>query len=630
MLSYDVVVVGAGHAGIEAALASARLGLHTALITMQMDTIANLPCNPSIGGTAKGHLVREVDALGGQMGLAADATMIQSRILNKGKGAAVQSLRNQTDRSRYHLFAKNTLENQDNLVLLQDEVTEIQQANAEIKGVKTLLNQNIGCKSLVIAAGTYLHAKIHMGTLAYSSGPDNSRPANVLSESLKNSGIAMKRFKTGTPARVHKSSLKLEELLQQKGDELVMPFSFLTEERLENKVVCHIAYTNEKTHAIILKNIQKSAIYSGNIEGIGPRYCPSIEDKIVRFPDKERHQIFVEPCGLNTQEMYLQGMSSSLPLDVQTQMYRSIKGFENIEIIRPAYAIEYDCADPTLLRATLETKAISGLFLAGQICGTSGYEEAAAQGIVAGINAARHARAQEGIVLERSESYIGTLIDDIVTKGVLDPYRMMTSRSEHRLFLRQDNADERLTPLGRELGLVGDKRWEKYNKTLEIKNAVLKKLKNTLIKSEESKALLMACGYEETGEPQPAVRLLKRPNIRLLQLAEIWGGEDELSPWLVEKIEAEVKYEGYIHKQRQQREAGQKREKLRIPRNIEYSSLAGLRLEAREKLSNIRPDTLGQAARIPGVTPNDIDQLGIYLKVMRKKQEISEKDVENR
>ncbi len=618
---FDIIVIGAGHAGIEAALCGARLGLKTAIITMSLDMIANLPCNPSIGGTAKGHLVREIDALGGFMGIAADSTMIQSRMLNKGKGAAVQSLRNQTDRNAYHLYAKHTLESQDNLTILQDEVDSLIVENATIKGLHLKSEYCLYANSVVIACGTFLNSEIFIGNTSYSSGPDNSRSATSLSLSIQHYLPNIRRFKTGTPARVHKNTINFDKMTLQKGDSVVFPFSFMTEKLLINQSECYITHTNEETHNIIKKNIEKSAIYSGNIVGVGPRYCPSIEDKIVRFPDKERHQLFVEPCGLNTNEMYLQGMSSALPVSVQLEMYRSIQGLENVDIMRPAYAIEYDCIDPTLLKLNLETKTVQGLFLAGQINGTSGYEEAAAQGLVAGINAACYCRNAKPVIFDRSQSYIGTLVDDIVTKGVLDPYRLMTSRSEHRLSLRQDNADERLTPLGYEIGLVTENRWNKFQKEINIKNNEINRLKKCNLKPEKINSLLLDVGYAEITQSIYADKLLKRPNVSYADIVKIVGLNSDMTFMLEAKLEAEIKYEGYIKKHKDKVSGDDKRSNIVIPVQFDFTSLHGLRLEAREKLQKIQPQTLGQAARVPGVTPNDIDQLEIYLKLFRKNNE---------
>ncbi|MDL2219473.1 tRNA uridine-5-carboxymethylaminomethyl(34) synthesis enzyme MnmG [Ruminococcaceae bacterium OttesenSCG-928-O06] len=617
--SYDVAVVGGGHAGIEAAVAAARLGAKVALFTLSLDAIGNLPCNPSIGGTAKGHLVREIDALGGCMGLAADATFLQSRMLNRGKGPAVHSLRVQTDRAQYHLYAKALLEKTEGLSVIQAEVEEVLTKEGRACGVRTRLGANYAAKAVILATGTYLNGRIFIGEANYASGPDGTSAAQQLTQSLQKLGLHLRRFKTGTPARVHRRSIAFEKLERQPGDAQIIPFSFLTKGKLENKVDCYIAYTNAETHRIIQENLHRSPLYAGNIEGIGPRYCPSIEDKVVRFADKPTHQIFVEPCGLGTEEYYLQGMSSSLPLDVQVAMYRTIEGFENLEIMRPAYAIEYDCMDPIDLAPTLECMQVPGLYGAGQFNGTSGYEEAAAQGLLAGVNATRMARGEEQIVLARQQSYIGTMVDDLVTKGVSDPYRMMTSRSEYRLYLRQDNADERLTPLGRQLGLVSDKRWEVFGRMLAAKNAEIKRLENTTIKPEMAQPLLLEKGLPPLKTAVKAMELLRRPQWNYRDIASLIGPGSGVDDALAARIETETKYEGYIKRQLAQIEAVKKQEDVPIPQEFTYEGLDGLRLEAREKLGRVRPRNVGQAARVPGVSPSDIAQLTLALALHRQK-----------
>ena len=596
---YDVIVIGAGHAGIEAAHAAAVLGAKTAVFTMSLDAIGNMPCNPSIGGTAKGTLVREVDALGGVMGLAADATYLQSRMLNKGKGPAVHALRVQTDRRRYNEYMKHALEVED----------------GHVKGVVTQLHGEYTAKCVVLATGTNLGGKIFVGDAWYASGPDGMHAANALTDSLKAAGLPLRRFKTGTPARVHRRSIDFSKLECQPGDpdSELQPFSFLTDAPMHNKVECWIAYTNPETHKIILDNIQRSPLYGGMIEGVGPRYCPSIEDKVVRFSGKDRHPLFVEPCGENTEEMYLQGASSSLPEDVQNAFYHSIKGFEHLEIMRPAYAIEYDCVDPTSLEATLESKVVRGLYGAGQFNGTSGYEEAAAQGLLAGLNAARNALGLEQLVLPRHTSYLGTLVDDLVTKGVMDPYRMMTSRSEYRLTLRQDNADQRLTPIGREYGLVQDDRWAKYQHTQQILEAERRRLHETHLRTAELRAAMEEAGLAPAAEGGIAEELLRRPEISYPLVAGIIGWGEEITPMLAERLETEIKYAGYIARQDRMIREVARHEKTLIPEDFEYAALTGLTLEAREKLARIRPRNLGQAGRIPGVSPSDVAQLSIAL-----------------
>jgi len=612
---YDVIVIGAGHAGIEAAHAAATLGARTAVFTMSLDAIGNMPCNPSIGGTAKGTLVRELDALGGVMGLAADATYLQSRMLNKGKGPAVHALRVQTDRKRYHEYMKHALELTPGLAIHQAEVVSIETENGRVKGVVTQLNGEYSAKCVVIATGTNLGGKIFVGDAWYASGPDGMHAANALTDSLKAAGLPLRRFKTGTPARVHRRSIDFSKLECQPGDpdNELQPFSFMTDAPMHNKVECWIAYTNPETHRIILDNIQRSPLYGGMIEGVGPRYCPSIEDKVVRFAGKDRHPIFVEPCGENTEEMYLQGASSSLPEDVQNAFYRSIKGFENIEIMRPAYAIEYDCVDPTSLEATLESKVVRGLYGAGQFNGTSGYEEAAAQGLLAGLNAARNALGKEQLILPRHTSYLGTLVDDLVTKGVMDPYRMMTSRSEYRLTLRQDNADQRLTPIGREYGLVQDDRWAKYQHTQSILEAERRRLHETHLRTADLRTAMEAAGLAPAAEGGIAEELLRRPEISYPLLAGVIGWGEQITPMLAERLETEIKYAGYIARQDRMIRDVARHEKTLIPDDFEYSNLTGLTLEAREKLARIRPKNLGQAGRIPGVSPSDMAQLSIAL-----------------
>ena len=615
---YDVIVVGAGHAGIEAAHAAAMLGARTAVFTISLDFIGNMPCNPSIGGTAKGHLVRELDALGGLMGRAADETYLQSRMLNRGKGPAVHSLRVQTDRKRYHMVMKHLLEQTPNLYIHQAEITGVDIADGKVRGVFTNLDGYYGAKCVVIATGTSLGGRIFVGSAHYDGGPDGQHAATALTECLRAAGLPLRRFKTGTPARVHRRSIAFDRLQRQPGDpdDQLQPFSFLTRTPMHNKVECYIAYTNPETHRIIRENIGRSPLYGGLIEGVGPRYCPSIEDKVMRFADKDRHQVFVEPCGEDTEEMYLQGLSSSLPEDVQNAMYHSIVGFEKLEIMRPAYAIEYDCVDPTALAPTLECKAVQGLYGAGQFNGTSGYEEAAAQGLLAGLNAGRAALGKSQLVLGRHTSYLGTLVDDLVTKGVMDPYRMMTSRSEYRLTLRQDNADERLTPIGREYGLVTDERWAVFQRDMEVKAAELKRLEHTTVKAAELAPLCAAAGVEMGATGGPAAELLRRPGVTYALVAQVIGWGEGVTPMMAQRIETEIKYAGYIARQQRAIREVQRRETVTIPEGFDYSALQGLTLEAREKLARIRPRNLGQAGRIPGVSPADEAVLSLALRQM--------------
>lgn len=617
---YDVAVVGAGHAGIEAALAAARLGCKTAIFTINMDAVGNCPCNPSIGGTAKGHLVREIDALGGEMGKTADECFLQSRMLNRGKGPAVHSLRAQIDRRKYSSVMKHKIELQKNLDLRQAEITDIEKVDGGYN-LTTRMLAVFKCKTVIIATGTYLGGRIFVGEVSYESGPDGIFPAAFLGASLKKLGLPLRRFKTGTPARVLRSSIDFSELEVQKGDEPPQPFSYETENLGENKVECHISWTNDETKQIILENIHRSPLYAGKIEGVGPRYCPSFEDKIMRFKDKPRHQLFIEPCGLDTEEMYLQGMSSSLPEEVQLKFYHTIKGLEHCLIMRPAYAIEYDCVDPLAMNPTLEFKDFEGLFGAGQFNGSSGYEEAAAQGLVAGINAAMKVLGREPVIFDRSESYIGTLVDDLVTKGANEPYRMMTSRSEYRLVLRQDNADERLTPLGHKIGLISDERYAKYLKKQELKKEELKRLKNTVISPDDEVNKILVS--RETSEITSGVRLIdlmKRPQLGYDALKSIDKTRPELDPNIFEQVEIEIKYEGYIQKQLKQVEQMKKLEVKQLPNDFDYNEIEGLRLEAREKLNKIKPLNIGQASRISGVSPADISVLLIWLAQNNRRQ----------
>ena len=610
---YDVAVIGAGHAGIEAALASARLGCKTVIFTINMDSVGNCPCNPSIGGTAKGHLVREIDALGGEMGKTADASFLQSRMLNRGKGPAVHSLRAQIDRRKYSDIMKHKLELQENLELKQAEITDIKKTDDGYELTSRMLAV-FKCRTVIIATGTYLGGRIFVGEITYESGPDGTFPATALGQSLKDLGLPLRRFKTGTPARVLRSSIDFTDLEVQKGDEPPQPFSYETENLGENQVDCHISWTNDDTKQIILENIHRSPLYAGKIEGVGPRYCPSFEDKIMRFKEKPRHQLFIEPCGLNTEEMYMQGMSSSLPEEVQLKFYRTIKGLENCVIMRPAYAIEYDCVDPLEMNATLEFKNFEGLFGAGQFNGSSGYEEAAAQGLVAGINAAFKVLGREQIILTRANSYIGTLIDDLVTKGANEPYRMMTSRSEYRLVLRQDNADERLTPIGYEIGLISEERYQKFLNKQELKKAEIKRLKATVISPTEQVNKILVS--RETSEITTGIRLIelmKRPQLGYDVLEEIDTTRPQLDRNIFEQVEVEVKYEGYIQKQLKQVEQVRKLEDKKLPKDFDYKEIKGLRLEAQEKLNKIKPHNIGQASRISGVSPADISVLLIWM-----------------
>ena len=610
---YDVAVIGAGHAGIEAALASARLGCKTVVFTINMDAVGNCPCNPSIGGTAKGHLVREIDALGGEMGKTADECLLQMRMLNRGKGPAVHSLRAQIDRRRYSETMKHKLELQENLELHQAEITDLEELDDCWK-VVTRMGAEYEVKAVIIATGTYLGGRIYIGEVNFESGPDGIFPATFLGASLKKLGLSLRRVKTGTPARVLKSSIDFTDLEKQNGDEPIIPFSYETEEQLQNKVVCHISWTNENTKKIILDNIHRSPLYRGMIHGVGPRYCPSLEDKIVRFSDKERHKLFIEPCGENTEEMYLQGMSSSLPEEVQLKFYHSIKGLENAIVMRPAYAIEYDCVDPLQMDNTLEFIEHPGLYGAGQFNGSSGYEEAAAQGIVAGINAALKIQGKEPMILDRAGSYIGTLVDDLVTKGANDPYRMMTSRSEYRLILRQDNADERMTPIGRRVGLISDERYSKFLKKQELKANELERIKKTVIPpTDELNSLLVSRETSPINTGVKLVDLIKRPQLSYEILSSIDKDRPQLDANIFEQIEVEVKYEGYIKKQLAQVEQMRRMESKSLPTDLDYKTISGLRLEAQEKLNKVHPSNLGQAARISGVSPADISVLVIWM-----------------
>lgn len=617
--SYEVAVIGAGHAGIEAALAAARLGCSTVVFTINLDAVGNCPCNPSIGGTAKGHLVREIDALGGEMGRTADACTIQSRMLNLGKGPAVHSLRAQIDRNHYSRLMKHKLETCPNLLLRQGEIVKLERAGEEWL-LTSRLEAVYRAKAVIIATGTFLGGKVFVGDVSYESGPDGMFPAAFLPDSLKKLGISLRRFKTGTPARVLKSSIDFTGLEVQHGDEPVVPFSYDRSEPLENKAVCHVSWTNDETKRVILENIHRSPLYGGQIEGVGPRYCPSIEDKVVRFPDKPRHQLFIEPCGLDTEEMYLQGMSSSLPEDVQVEFYHTIPGLEHAQIMRTAYAIEYDCCDPLQLSATLEFRDWPGLYGAGQFNGSSGYEEAAAQGFVAGVNAARKVQGKEPFVLDRASSYIGTLIDDLITKGASDPYRMMTSRSEYRLVLRQDNADERLTPLGRELGLISDRRWEKFQRKQEQKRAELKRVQSTTLPpSEELNQILVSRGTSPLSTGAKLADLLKRPQVSYQDLTAVDRERPKYSTAIFEAVEIELKYEGYIRRQRADIEEARRLERKRLPQ-VDYAQIKGLRLEAVEKLNKVKPENIGQAGRISGVSPADISVLLIWLAAQERQQ----------
>ena len=612
---YDVVVIGAGHAGCEAALAAARLGMKTAIFSISLEAVANMPCNPHIGGSSKGHLVREIDALGGEMAKNIDKTMIQIKMLNTSKGPAVHSLRAQADRKRYQMEMKHTLEKQENLDLKQAEIVDIKLKNNKVKSIETDIGAIYNAKSIIVATGTYLKGKIFIGDYSRESGPDGVFPANKLSESLKKLGVNLIRFKTGTPARINKKSIDFSKMEVQTGDSDIIPFSF--EDKMKNfsQVNCWLTYTNAETHKIIRENLHRSPLYGGEIEGTGPRYCPSIEDKVVRFADKERHQVFVEPIGIDTDEMYIQGMSSSLPEDVQIAMYRTLPGLEHCEFTRPAYAIEYDCIDPSELKLSLEYKKIEGLFFAGQTNGTSGYEEAACQGLIAGINASQKIKGKEPLILDRTEAYIGVLIDDIVTKGTNEPYRMMTSRAEYRLLLRQDNADLRLTEKGHEIGLISDERYKKFIEKKQKINEEKKRLEETIVKpTDEVNEYLKKQGTSELTTGSTLAELLKRTEITYDSLGTIDKERLELGEQVKEEVEIQVKYDGYIKMQEAQVEKFKKMERKLLPEDLDYSTIKGISLEARQKLNKHKPHSIGQASRISGVSPADISVLLVFLR----------------
>lgn len=627
--SFDVVVIGAGHAGAEAALAAARLGFETLLLTINLDSVAMMPCNPSIGGTGKGHLVREIDALGGEMGKNIDATMIQCRMLNTGKGPAVHSLRAQADKKAYQFRMKEVIENQEHLLLKQQEATRIVVEDGRITGVEVQTGAVYQCKACIICTGTYLKGKIFIGEVQYDGGPNGLFPAMQLSDSLLKQGIELQRFKTGTPARVDAKTVDYSKMQIQNGDEKIVPFSFETEKIEIDQVPCYLTYTNEETHRIINENMERSPLYTGDVVGVGPRYCPSIETKVMRFADKPQHQIFMEPEGLHTNEVYVQGMSSCLPEDVQIALYRTVPGMEKVEFMRSAYAIEYDCIYPTRLKASLESKDIKGLFFGGQINGTSGYEEAAAQGLIAGVNAVRAIEGKEPVVLDRSQAYIGVLIDDIITKGTEEPYRMMTSRSEYRLLLRQDNADLRLTPIGYEIGLISE---ERYTAFLHKKAAVeqeKERLTRLMIKpGEHTNKVLEDIGSSPIKSGVTLAELMRRPEVGYANTAELDPERPELSDAVCEQVEVQIKYDGYIKKQIAQVEQFKKMEKKLIPENIDYTAIGGLRLEAVEKLTDIQPKSMGQASRISGVSPADLSVLLIYLEQNRRQAPVEEEENE--
>ncbi len=620
--AYDVIVIGAGHAGVEAGLASARLGKRTLMLSINLDSLAMMPCNPSIGGTGKGHLVREIDALGGEMGLAIDKATLQTKMLNSSKGPAVHSLRAQADKTVYHIEMKKVVENQINLDLMQAEATELIIEEGRVGGVVTALGARYDAKAVILATGTYLGGKIFIGSSVFKSGPNGLAASQKLTENLRDQGILMRRFKTGTPARINKRTLNTDAMVIQWGDEERIPFSFMNDQLLFEELPCYLSYTNETTHGVILENISRSAMYSGEIEGTGPRYCPSIEDKITRFADKNRHQLFIEPEGKDTNEMYVQGMSTSLPLDVQVEFMRTIPGLEKVEVMRPAYAIEYDCIDPTTLQLSLEVKSVENLFACGQFNGSSGYEEAAAQGLLAGINASRKLDSQEPLILDRSQGYIGVLIDDLVTKGTNEPYRMMTSRAEYRLVLRQDNADQRLTPLGRQMGLVSEVRYQRYLKKMELVETERKRLEETMVKPATFEQITDHLGSASIHSSQSLAQLLKRTELDYVNLSPVDPERPVLPVEVWRQCEIEIKYEGYIDKQNAQIKKFKSLEKKVLPGDIDYHLIDGLRIEAKQKLSAIRPENIGQASRISGVSPADISVLMVALEQRRRRENV--------